>query len=270
MPANNQDTTGAANTKDLHLLREAALEAGELALSFFGKDPETWLKGGKSPVSEADLAVDGFLADTLKSARPDYGWLSEETLDDKERLNRERTFIIDPIDGTRAFLAGGVEWTVAVAVVEKGRPIAGVVYAPVRKELYTAQKGGGSFLNDIAISVAGSKAVAGATLSGPPSVNDHEDLAGLGVKKTTYIRSLAYRLVLVANGQVDIGVARAGPSDWDLAAADLLVQEAGGTLADLTGQRLAYNKAKTRHPALIAAPVDLLDPARAAFGSLLG
>ncbi len=98
----------------------AARQAGDIALGFFGQDPETWYKGkaGMSPVSEADLAVDRFLADYLRSARPDYGWLSEETADDRSRLNHERVFIVDPIDGTRAFLAGGDEWTVAIAVVE--------------------------------------------------------------------------------------------------------------------------------------------------------
>ena len=269
MQENDPGRGTADNAVDLELLKEAALEAGELALTFFGKDPETWLKGGKSPVSEADIAVDRFLTSELRGKRPDYGWLSEETTDNPERLDRTRTFIVDPIDGTRAFLAGGSEWTVAVAVVEDGRPVAGVVYAPVRNEVFTAQAGKGAFLNDVAIAVSPASDVKQASLSGPPSVIDHKGLGATGVTAHAYIRSLAYRMALVANGQVDIGVARAGPSDWDLAAADLLVQEAAGKLTDLAGERLLYNKPKTRHPALIATSTRLLEPARAALGSLL-
>lgn len=269
MQVNDPGRAAAGNAADLEILKEAALEAGELALTYFGKDPETWLKGGKSPVSEADIAVDKFLASELRGNRPDYGWLSEETTDNPDRLDRSRTFIVDPIDGTRAFLAGGDEWTVALAVVEEGRPVAGVVYAPVRKELYFAQSGHGAFLDKAAISVSSVTMVANATLSGPPSVADNKGLGEHGIIARPYIRSLAYRMALVANGQVDIGVARAGPSDWDLAAADLLVQEAGGQLTDLIGEPLLYNKARTRHPALIATSRALQEPAREALGDLL-
>jgi myo-inositol-1(or 4)-monophosphatase len=157
----------AAFEADLKLLEDAALEAGELALTFFGRDPETWFKGNKSPVSEADIAVDRFLGETLRAARPDYGWLSEETADDPIRLQHDRVFIVDPIDGTRAFLAGGDEWTVSVAVVDKGRPVAGAVYCPRRKEMFLAAKGGGASLNKDEITVSDRTETAGALLTGP-------------------------------------------------------------------------------------------------------
>ena len=257
---------------DLELLERAAREAGALALSYFGKDPESWFKGkaGKSPVSEADLAVDRFLTERLRSARPGYGWLSEETADDRSRLEHERVFIVDPIDGTRAFLAGGDEWTVAVAVVEAGRPVAGAVFAPVRGEMFAGRRGGGAFLNDRPISVSGRNSIAGATLSGPHSIIANADVVSAGFVSTDILRSLAYRLVTVAAGRVDVGAARGGPSDWDLAAADLLVQEAGGRLTDLSGRDLIYNRAKTGHPALIAAPAALIGPVRAALGDVIG
>jgi myo-inositol-1(or 4)-monophosphatase len=250
---------------DRHLLESAAREAGELALTFFGKDPETWFKGNKSPVSEADLAVDRFLAERLQNARPHYGWLSEETADDRSRLAHERVFIVDPIDGTRAFLAGGDEWTVSIAVVESGRPVAGSVFCPCRDEMFLASLGGGAWLNGERISVSNQSSIDGAALTGPHSIVANQDVLKAGFKGTTILRSLAYRLTMVAAGRVDVGTARGGPSDWDLAAADLLVQEAGGKLTDLSGRHLIYNRAKTGHPALIAAPDPLIESVREAL-----
>lgn len=250
----------ADDKADLVLLEDAARRAGEVALSFFGGEPKTWLKDNKSPVSEADMAVDGFLADVLRVARPDYGWLSEETADNAERLKRARTFIVDPIDGTRAFLAGGDEWTIAIAVVEDGRPVAGTVYCPVRGEMIVAHKDGGALLNGKMLSVSSQETLAGARISGPHSIVANKDIVAAGFEQTPNIRSLAYRIALVAAGRVDVAAARSGPSDWDLAAADILVQEAGGRLTDLTGRDIQYNKADTRHPALIAAPRRLISP----------
>lgn len=248
------------NLEDLVLLEDAARQAGEIALSFFGGDPRTWFKDNKSPVSEADMEVDGYLAEVLRMARPDYGWLSEEAVDNKERLARPRTFIVDPIDGTRAFLAGGDEWTVALAVVDHGRPVAGVVYCPVRRELFSAVANRGARLNGEKITVSSHNAVEGARLSGPHSIVANDKILKAGFERMPNVRSLAYRIALVAAGRVEVAAARGGPSDWDLAAADLLVQEAGGRLTDLNGNGVTYNKETTRHPGLIAAPKRLVGP----------
>ena len=129
---------------DLDLLVTAAREAGDLALRFFGRDPQSWAKGLTSIVSEADFAVDRLLADRLTPARPDYGWLSEETADSPDRLARRRIFVVDPIDGTRAFLSGRAEWCISLAIVEDGRPIAAALYAPVIGALFRAIAGGGA------------------------------------------------------------------------------------------------------------------------------
>jgi len=272
LPGADGSVTGAGPEDDLALLETAARRAGALALTFFGQNPESWFKGkpGVSPVSEADLAVDRMLAETLRAARPDYGWLSEETADDRSRLDHNRVFIVDPIDGTRAFLAGGDEWTVSLAVVEAGRPVAGAVFCPVRAEMFLAYAGGGAFLNGRKLSVSEQHSVAGATLTGPHSVIANEDVLATGFVGTDILRSLAYRLVTVAAGRVDVGAARGGPSDWDLAAADLLVQEAGGKLTDLSGRLLTYNRAKTGHPALIAAPGALIEKVREALKGVIG
>src|SRR5690606_10332781 len=133
--------------EDLELLRSAAVTAGILAAGYFRRDLKTWTKEFGSPVSEADVVLDKFLHSTLTTARPDYGWLSEESVDTDERLGRRRAFIVDPIDGTRGFIRGEDSWSVSLAVVEDGAPIAGVVYAPARDEMYDASLGGGAFLN---------------------------------------------------------------------------------------------------------------------------
>lgn len=269
MPEADQDLRASDLAADLQLLETAARQAGELALGYFGQGLETWFKGNQSPVSEADIAVDRFLADRLLGARPDYGWLSEETADDRARLDRHRVFIVDPIDGTRAFLAGGDEWTVSVAVVEDGRPVAGAVFCPRREEMFTARAGGGAWLNGSSIRVSGNTSVSGATLTGPHSIVSNTDVLAAGFEKTEVLRSLAYRLVVVAAGRIDVGTARGGPSDWDLAAADLLVQEAGGRVTDVSGKLLTYNRARTGHPALIAASTGLIGPVRAVLGDII-
>jgi len=258
------------NSADLSLLEEAAREAGELALGFFGREPETWFKDNKSPVSEADMAVDRFLGEKLLAARSNYGWLSEETADDKSRLGAERVFVVDPIDGTRAFLAGGEEWTISIAVVEDGRPVAGAVFCPVRKELFLAEAGMGAHLNESELKVAQRSEIAGANLTGPHSIVSNRDVLAAGFVRTDNIRSLAYRIALVAAARVDAAAARANAHDWDLAAADLLVQEAGGRLTDLAGTPIRYNRDSTRHPALIAAPAALHDPARLVIAGAIG
>ena len=135
-------------TADLDLLVGAARLAGARALDFFRKGPEVWWKnGGRSPVSAADFAANDILKTELLSARPNYGWLSEETDDDAGRLDCETVFVIDPIDGTRAFIAGKDIWCVSAAVVHRGRPVAGVLFAPSLDELFTASAEGSALKN---------------------------------------------------------------------------------------------------------------------------
>lgn len=262
----------ALDKKDVSLLEQAARDAGSLALKYFGKDPETWFKGakGKSPVSEADLAIDRQLHQVLRDVRPHYGWLSEETADDKERIDCKRVFIVDPIDGTRAFLEGGDEWCISIAVVENGRPAVGVVFCPLRKEMFLAHRSGGAYLNGQRISVSTKTVVKGARLSGSRSLLKNPAFQAVGFRSTTPLRSLAYRIVSVAAGNADVGASHGGASDWDLAAADLLLQEAGGELAYLSGRGVTYNRVKTGHSALVAAPKKLIVPAAKALRSAMG
>lgn len=239
--------------QDLALLEEVAKEAGAIALRYFKADAKVWTKGNSSPVTEADLAVDKHLHQRLMKVRPDYGWLSEESEDDKARLQKDRVFVVDPIDGTRAFIDGGSEWTISVAVVERGRPVAAALYAPVREEMYLAQLYAGATLNGEKLICPDKRKLLGAQAAGPGSAIRKGPLARAGVQCHEYIRSLAYRIVMVTTGALDLALAREHANDWDLAAADLIVEEAGGMLRDNNGSQLLYNQPRTRHGSLYAA-----------------
>jgi myo-inositol-1(or 4)-monophosphatase len=236
---------------DLELLRSAAVSAGIIACGFFRKPVKAWEKENASPVSEADILVDRYLAAALLKARPNYGWLSEETADNPSRLGCERVFVVDPIDGTGGFLRGQDSWTVSLAVVENGVPVAGVVFAPVRDEMYDALKGGGARLNGKPLE---RRRRAGAPPLIPAAGAVHQELqaAGLHYTRGPYYPSLAYRLVQVATGTLDGVANRRGSQDWDIAAAALILSEAGMDLADVCAGTPVFNKRDVRHGALAA------------------
>jgi myo-inositol-1(or 4)-monophosphatase len=237
---------------DLALLREAGKEAERLALSFYRRDPQVWEKAGGSPVSEADLAVDRRLATLLLEARPDYGWLSEETADTALRLERDRVFVVDPIDGTRSFLAGAKDWTVSLAVVEAGRPTVAVLVAPALGIVFHGIAGEGAFVDGRPLAAATVADLATARFASSRRYASAVTVAG-PARKPRFVGSLAYRMALVASGEIDVAIAKPNARDWDLAAADLLVHEAGAKLATLDGARLRYNERDTTHPTLVAA-----------------
>jgi len=248
---------GLAETDaDLDLLRKAAREAGSIAMRYFGKSPQVWMKGGTSPVTEADYAADTYLRETLLAARPDYGWLSEETADDPSRLLASRTFVVDPIDGTRGFLQGLDTWCVSVAVVEGGRPIVGVLDCPARQETYLALPGRGAFLNESRIAVG--KPRPRMEIAGPKPLIDRLPASWRGrLTRAPHIPSLAYRLAMVARGTLDATFVKPNAHDWDLAAADLILREAGGSLITRNGNAPAYGAVAIRHGALAAGSADL-------------
>jgi myo-inositol-1(or 4)-monophosphatase len=249
--------------EDLDLLVAAARRAGDLALRYHGRNPETWQKAGGSVVSEADIAVERLLAETLRAARPGYDWRSEEETE-PVAPGEGRAFIVDPIDGTRDFLAGGKEWTIALAIVEAGRPRTGVVFAPAQDELYTASAKGGAFRNGAPIRASGTVGLAGACFASPRRyARAALEAAGVSMASVRFVPSLAYRLTLAAAGVVDIAIAGPNARDWDLAAADLLVHEAGAVLLDLADRSPTYGTAANIHPALIAGRPALVDEVRA-------
>jgi myo-inositol-1(or 4)-monophosphatase len=236
---------------DLDLLKTAAVHAGIIALGFFRTELKTWTKNLSSPVSEADIALDTFLLQTLRGSRDGYGWLSEETADTPDRLNHERVFVVDPIDGTRGFIKGDDSWTISLAVVENGRPIAGVVYAPVRDEMYEAVLGHGARLNGQRLAPVpreGRERI----IPAPAAVHNELAMAELRYQKGPAYPSLAYRLVQVASGKLDAAVARRGAQDWDIAGADIILGEAGIDLTDVCLGVPRYNRSDTHHAALAA------------------
>jgi myo-inositol-1(or 4)-monophosphatase len=249
-----RDAEGNPHPTDItDLLASAVREAGALALGRFGTSFKVWTKGESSPVSEVDIEVDALLRQRLSAGVPEYAWLSEETADDPVRLKARRVWIVDPIDGTRGFISGVSEWTVVAALVEDGRPINAAVYAPVDDQLYLAEAGKGVTLNGVPIASSAGATLEGARVNG--AKRRLEALAALvpNVEIIPRIASLALRLARVADGKYDIVFSAGQSRDWDLAASDLLVHEAGGALTDFEGQSLVYNRPEPVHGPLIAA-----------------
>ena len=243
---------------DLALLTEAAAEAGRIAMHYFRKNPKVSWKGGISPVTEADLHADKFLRETLMTARPDYGWLSEETEDDRSRLTKKRTFVVDPIDGTKAFIDGRDVWCVSVAVVENGRTLSGVLDCPARGEVFMASINGGSQMNGAPLHVripAEEIRVAGPKHYVVPFANAQAQR----VEAVGHVPSLAYRVALIAAGRISGTFVKPNAHDWDLAAADLILAEAGGRLVRADGKRPHYAGETVTHGVLAAGHPEIID-----------
>ena len=252
---------------DLELLRDAAGEAASIAVSYFRRDPEVWWKEGNSPVSEADYAVDRFLQQRLLGARGGYGWVSEEMPPESAagpgEAEPERFFVVDPIDGTRAYLRGEDTWCVSVAVVENGRPVAGVIAAPMLQETFAVTAEGPALLNGGPCEVSRPAAADVLGLAVPEAMRKRVATAGDGgVSIEKAVPSLAYRLALVASGRLDGTLIRARANDWDIAAADLLIERAGGLLCDREGRRTLYTSKGRRHGVLMAASLDAMPRVR--------
>lgn len=244
--------------EDLELLISAARTAGGIARQHFRRDPEIWEKADNSPVTEADIAIDRVLRTDLRAARPGYGWLSEETEDDRDRLKAERVFIVDPIDGTRAFIDGQDSFAHALAVAEQGEVIAGVVYLPEKDRLYAAARGHGATLNGAPIRASGARTTAGAEiLATRPMMQAAHWPGGIPPVKRGYRPSLAYRLALVAEGRFD-GMATFRPTwEWDIAAGAILAAEAGAVFTDGNGRPIRFNAEIPRAEGVLVAPAKL-------------
>ena len=227
---------------DLDLLIVAARKAGDIAADFFKSAPKVWDKpAGQGPVTEADLAVDTMLRETLTAVRPSYGWLSEETDDTSDRLSTTRQFIIDPIDGTRTFIDGSKDWAHSLAIVENGQVIAGVVYLPMKDQMFAAWHGKGATLNGETLHIGGT-ATPPTILTNTPTMDVTNWKNAQPPKVDRHFRSsLAYRMCLVAEGRFD-GMITLRPSwEWDIAAGALILTEAGGTVTDKKGAPLRFN-----------------------------
>src|SRR3954453_4072022 len=238
------------------LLADTMREAGALALSLFRTELKNWIKGASSPVSEADIAVNDLLEMRLRSATPDLGWLSEESADDSARLGRELVWVVDPIDGTRNYLAGKEDWCVSVALVENGSPLLAAVFAPVTDEFFFASRGQGASCNGAPLRATSGTALDFARVAGPKSLVERLKKTLGEITLHPRIGSLALRLCRVADRKLAVAFAGGNSHGWDLAAADLIVHQAGGKLTALSGDAIIYNRREVTHGVLVAAGRD--------------
>jgi myo-inositol-1(or 4)-monophosphatase len=255
----------------LRAVRESCLEAGEIAVDLFRPGAKTaartWSKSGGSPVTEADIGVDTFLRIRLSVLLPEAAWLSEETVDDALRLSRRFVWVVDPIDGTRAYMSGSPDWAVCVALLDEGEPILGVVHAPACEATYTTLRGGGALKNGAGIAASPATTLNAARIAGPKPMLDA--LARIETfEAVDKIPSLALRLARIADGSIDAGLISADARDWDLAAADLILQEAGGRLSGGGGEAVVYNRETPVHGMLIASCGGLSEPLLSAMQRL--
>jgi myo-inositol-1(or 4)-monophosphatase len=241
--------------RDLALLTSAAHTAGRIAMRYWKASPQVWEKPGLGPVTEADLAVNAMLAETLRVARPGYGWLSEETPDDTARDQYESMFIIDPIDGTRAFIAGDTHFSHSLAVARSGQITAAVVYLPALDLLYSATQDGMACLNGLPIACASQSQPDGANLLISKAALGADHWHGPVPKLKRHFRaSLAYRLCLVADGSFDGMLTLRDSWEWDIAAGSLICQRAGAQVTDREGQSLTFNSAAAKTKGVLVAP----------------
>lgn len=247
---------------ELKLAQDAAIEAGALILKYYKSDYEVKDKSYNNPVTTADYAADSYLKNILMNARPNYGWLSEETVDSPDRLGKKRVWVVDPIDGTKEFVEGVANFVVSVALVEEGEPVVGVLFNPVTKETFTASKGEGAFLNDVLIECSAKKNLHDMTILNSIS----ETKKGLwSAYNNTFgelkaVGSVAYKLGLTSAGYADIFATLRPKNEWDVCAGDCIIREAGGKLIDLNNEQRLYNQKNTLiSPGIVAGQKDAVD-----------
>jgi len=245
-------------------------EAGAMAMQYFREEIRHWRKTDDTLVTEADIEIDELLLERLTSARPDYGWLSEETRDNAERLTQNRVWVVDPIDGTIAFFKGRPHFSVSVALVVEGAGLIAGVYNPATDEFFAACKDVGACRNGAPIQVSDCAAVPGCRMLGAKDMFAHpawpEPWPAMEIENRN---SIAYRLCLVAAGEFDAALVLSTKCDWDVAAADLIVREAGGRCTTHDGQALVFNRESPRQRSILAAGPRLYEALFARVGAIV-
>lgn len=243
-----------ANVTQHALSIAAAREAGALIMQYFGANYATWDKGKNNPVTEVDLAVDRLLQRRLLGATPDYGWLSEETVDDQSRKRARRVWVVDPIDGTRAFIRGQPHFAISIALLEDNKPVSAVIFNPATDELFDATLGGQARRNGTPIQVSSQSDLPGARMLASSGVFQHRRWKSPWPDMHVESRnSIAYQVALTAAGIFDGCLLLSGAHDWDLAAADLIIRAAGGRITDHDGADFNFNRDQTRQQNMVAA-----------------
>lgn len=241
---------------DLALLEKACREAAEIARDFQAKGFAEMRKDKGDPfLTEADLAIDTHLHKILLGARPDYGWLSEETEADASRMERRVCFIVDPIDGTRGFVQRTGEFAISVGLVAEGKPVAAAVCNPMQHRLISGALGLGLFVNGK--KVVGNRATSLQQAPCLVSVTESRDGLWQSLESALPLKtvgSIADKLALVAIGE---GASTASLRDkhlWDICAGHILCQIAGCVVTDLSGEPIIYNAEHVLVNGIIVAP----------------
>ena len=253
---------------ELSSAKHAALEAGKLILNYYKSHYVIKDKGYQNPVTTADHASDNKIKEILTKRYPEYGWLSEETVDSKERLNNERVWVVDPLDGTKEFIEGVPHFVVSIALVENHKPKVGVLYNPITSELFSASDGEGAYLNDKRINCFAKENTFEMTVLNSrsetkkglwkPYINNFKELKAIG--------SVAYKLGLISAGKADIFASLRPKNEWDICAGNCIINEAGGKLVDLHGNERLYNQNKTLiEPGLIAGEINSVNKIHSIF-----
>ena len=231
---------------------KALIEASKIATKLKNNIQVSY-KTESQPVTNADREIDSYLKSYFKAHTPDFGWLSEESPDDKSRLNRDFFWCLDPIDGTRSYINKKSEYTISLALIGKNQPLIGYVINPETNEYFYAEKGNGAYCNEQKITVSNSTQLDNCEIA--ISSSEIKRLKSYEIFKTKKIKkigSIAYKVALVAKGEIDVAISFFQKNDWDLAAADLIIKEAGGNLKDINGNEICYNKSTTKINSVLA------------------
>ena len=233
---------------------DAIAKAGEIALRFEKDKIEFWNKSVGQPVTHADLEINIFLKSFFKKYTPEFGWLSEESEDDNSRFEKKNFWCVDPIDGTRSYINKRPEYVISIALVSNTTPIFGLIFNPKTNEMFSAEKSLGAFCNKKRIKVSDNidmnrckVAISNSELKNIENFLFFKNLEILSMG------SIAYKIALVAKGQVDIALSFTKKSDWDLAAASLILEEAGGTISNIRNEKINYNTKKLNISSVLAA-----------------
>jgi myo-inositol-1(or 4)-monophosphatase len=254
MSSNEVPSSAADLQRELNLAREAALSAGEILERYFrDRGFEIDQKGKDNPVTTADFDADHEIKRLLRPPFPEYGWLSEETADNPDRLSRRRVWIVDPLDGTKEFIKGIPEFVVAIALAEDGHPILGVTYNPIKREMFWCVRGSGCYMDSQAVRVTLTPSLEHATVLASRSETSRGEWKSYeGKLRVNPIGSVAYKLALVAAGRADATFTRTPKSEWDIASGAALIVEAGGRITDIDGSEMRFNKPSVKLKGFVA------------------
>ena len=239
--------------------KKVILEAGKIAMSLKNNITVKY-KSENQPVTDVDIKIDNFLKSYLKKNTPNYGWISEETADDGSRLSSDFFWCVDPIDGTRSYINKKPEYTISVALIKKNEPVLGLVFNPETKELFSAVKNKGAFCNERKIQVNQNKDLYSSTHGISSSeMKKLQKYKCFNQDNTIKMGSIAYKIALVAKGTMDIAISFTKKNDWDIAAADLILREAGGYLKNISGSKMIYNSSQMQVDSVLASNSILIE-----------